>query len=60
MNLLNDRDLTNYTAIVTGANKGLGFEIARSLAFAGCYVILACRSVENGEKACEKLKKERV
>jgi WW domain-containing oxidoreductase len=58
--LLNDRDLTNTTAIITGANKGLGFEIARSLSFAGCYVILACRSVESGERACEKLKKERV
>ena len=60
MNLLNDRDLTNNTAIITGANKGLGFEIARCLSFAGCYVILACRNVESGEKACEKLKKERV
>ncbi len=59
-NLLNDRDLTNTTAIITGANKGLGFEIARALSFAGCYVILACRSIESGEKACEKLKKERV
>ena len=60
MNLLNNRDLTNNTAIVTGANKGLGFEIARCLSFVGCHVILACRNVEQGEKACELLRKERV
>lgn len=60
MKFLNDRDLTNQTAIVTGANRGLGYEIARSLSFAGCYVIIACRSMENGEKACESLRSERV
>jgi NAD(P)-dependent dehydrogenase (short-subunit alcohol dehydrogenase family) len=60
MSFLSDRDLTHSTAIITGANRGLGFEIARSLSFAGCYVIMACRNTENGELACEKLRKERV
>ncbi|CAF4398471.1 unnamed protein product, partial [Rotaria magnacalcarata] len=42
-------DLTNKTAIVTGANTGIGFEIARSLAKHGCQVILACRNMAKGE-----------
>ncbi|CAM4759985.1 unnamed protein product [Rotaria magnacalcarata] len=51
-------DLTNKTAIVTGANTGIGFEIARSLAKHGCQVILACRNMAKGEAACAKIIKE--
>ncbi len=39
------------TAIVTGANSGLGLVTARELARAGARVILACRSVDKGEAA---------
>jgi hypothetical protein len=60
MQFLNDRDLSTKTAIITGANRGLGYEICRSLAFAGCYVIMACRSMDTGEQACKTLKSERV
>ena len=38
----------------------LGFEIARSLAKHGCQVILACRNVEKGEVACQKIRQEKV
>ncbi|CAF2431357.1 unnamed protein product [Rotaria sp. Silwood2] len=51
-------DLSNKTAIVTGANTGIGFEIARSLAKHGCQVILACRNMTKGEAACAKILKE--
>lgn len=45
-------------AIVTGANIGLGFQTARELARAGAQVVLACRSVERGEKAAERIRSE--
>lgn len=41
--------------IVTGANRGIGFEIAKGIALAGYSVVLACRDMEKGEAAREKL-----
>lgn len=46
-----ERSLSGKTAIVTGGNKGLGLEVVKSFAKAGCKVILCSRSVEAGEKA---------
>jgi NAD(P)-dependent dehydrogenase (short-subunit alcohol dehydrogenase family) len=42
-------------AIVTGANKGIGFEVAKQLAETGVKVILACRSESLGKEAVSKL-----
>jgi NAD(P)-dependent dehydrogenase (short-subunit alcohol dehydrogenase family) len=44
------------TAVITGANKGIGFEVARELARMGLRVFLGARSVEAGRVAAEKLK----
>jgi NAD(P)-dependent dehydrogenase (short-subunit alcohol dehydrogenase family) len=44
-------DTTGKTAIVTGANGGIGRSVARNLAAAGARVVLAVRSTENGNEA---------
>jgi NAD(P)-dependent dehydrogenase (short-subunit alcohol dehydrogenase family) len=44
-------DQTGRTAIVTGANSGVGFETAAALAGAGATVVLACRNPERAEAA---------
>jgi NAD(P)-dependent dehydrogenase (short-subunit alcohol dehydrogenase family) len=45
-------------ALITGANKGLGFEMARQLGLAGVTVLLAARDPQKGEAAAAKLRAE--
>ncbi|KAL3743077.1 hypothetical protein ACJRO7_018388 [Eucalyptus globulus] len=42
-------------AVVTGANKGIGFKICKQLASNGVFVVLTARDVNKGEDAIEKL-----
>jgi NAD(P)-dependent dehydrogenase (short-subunit alcohol dehydrogenase family) len=48
-------DLSGKTAIVTGANSGLGFETATELARHGAHVTLACRDEGRGTEALKRL-----
>jgi NAD(P)-dependent dehydrogenase (short-subunit alcohol dehydrogenase family) len=43
---------------VTGANRGLGLEVARRLIGAGARVVLAVRTLANGEQACHAIRGE--
>lgn len=45
----------NTVALITGANRGIGFETAKELGEQGIQVILAVRDLAGGEAAAEKL-----
>jgi len=49
---------TGKTSLVTGANSGLGFAVAKQLAAQGADTILVCRNREKGENALLEIKRE--
>ena len=51
--------LRNKTAIVTGANSGMGMATVRALSDMGAKVIMLCRSEKRGVEALEKLTSEK-
>jgi len=52
-------DLSGTTAVVTGANSGIGFETALALAISGATVTLACRNMTAGEHAADRIRSSR-
>ena len=50
--------MTNRVALVTGANKGLGFETSRQLAQQGILVLMGCKNAGRGREAERELREE--
>lgn len=48
------------SALVTGANKGIGLEVARQLAQQGFFVYIGSRNLESGLSVVEKLKADGI
>ena len=44
-----------HIAIVTGGNRGIGYEVCKELARIGCGVVLTCRNEVEGRRALSKL-----
>ena len=49
------KDLTGQVTIITGANRGLGYETAKQIAKQGATVVLACRNLSAAKKVSSKL-----
>lgn len=46
------------TVLITGANKGIGHEVARQLAAKGFHVFVGARNTKTGRKAAEEIAKK--
>ena len=51
-------DLSGQIALVTGASRGIGYEIARQMAAAGAHVIAVARTVGGLEELDDKIKSD--
>ncbi len=52
--------MNNKIALITGANKGIGYEVARQLGKRGMTILVGARNETLGREAAEKLKAEGV
>lgn len=51
-------DQRGRSAVITGGNTGLGFELARLLAGRGASITLVCRSSDKAEQAADRIHEE--
>ena len=50
--------MTGRVMIVTGANSGIGYEVAKYLCEGGNDVVITCKSREKGAETVERIKEE--
>ena len=55
---ITSRDLKGVSAMVTGANQGIGYQASLDLASRGSTLYMVCRSESRGKEAVEKVKEE--
>lgn len=55
---MSNSEFSSKVALITGANKGLGFEMSRQLAQQGLTVLIAARKLEAAEAAATDLKNQ--
>ena len=60
MNFVTVPDLSNRIALVTGASRGIGYQIALQMAAAGAHVIAVARTVGGLEDLDDEIKAERA
>jgi protochlorophyllide reductase len=51
-------DQTGKVVLITGANSGIGFEVARAFADRGAHVVMACRDLEKAQRAADKMEND--
>ncbi|XP_036213228.2 retinol dehydrogenase 13 isoform X2 [Bactrocera oleae] len=54
----NDNQIRDQIVIVTGANSGIGLEIAKALGARGGRIVLACRNMAAAERMARVIKRE--
>lgn len=52
-----DKDASKKIALITGANKGIGYEVARQLGGLGYVVLLGARDPVRGDEAAKRLQR---
>ena len=57
---MTSKPVEGKVALITGANKGIGLEIARQLGVQGITVLLGVRDENRGREAAEKLQADRI
>lgn len=55
MQMTQDLEQISHVAIVTGGNRGIGYEVCKELSMSGCHVVLTSSNEEEGKKAVASL-----
>jgi len=54
----NEESVRGKVVVITGANSGIGKEVALQMAQKGAIVVMACRDLDKGEEARTEIQKK--